>query len=128
MKRLLLVAALAVTHSAFAAPAAVAPAPTATEASALTNDDSKVAYSLGFVFGKNNAAAIENLDIEKFVAGFKDGYGAKQGLLSEDEIKQLLVDFTKIDHNKDNIKKYLDFLCFYGFDILLMQCLDLLFA
>ena len=95
MKRLLLVAALAVTHSAFAAPAAVAAAPTATEANALTNDDSKVAYSLGFVFGKNNAAAIENLDIEKFVSGFKDGYGGKQGLLSEDDIKKVLTDYKE---------------------------------
>jgi FKBP-type peptidyl-prolyl cis-trans isomerase FklB len=96
MKRLFIVAALAATQGVFAAPAAVTTAPvTTTDASALNNDDSKVAYSLGFVFGKNNAAAIENLDIEKFVAGFKDGYGGKQGLLTEDDIKKVLTDYKE---------------------------------
>jgi len=96
MKRLLLVAALSVTSSAFAAPAQTTAAPVAPAASsAWANDEAKVAYSLGFVFGKNNAAAIENLDIDKFFAGFKDGYGGKQGLLSEDEIKKVLTDYKE---------------------------------
>ena len=84
MKRLLLVAALAATQTVFADTNNV-----------LANEDAKVAYSLGFIFGKNNAAAIESLDIEKFVAGFKDGYGNKQGLLSEDEIKKTLTDYKE---------------------------------
>ncbi len=94
MKRLLLVAALAVTHSAFAAPATATNVPSTMD-SAFSSEDSKVAYSLGFVFGKNNAAAIDNLDIEKFVAGFKEGYGGKPGLLSEDEIKKVLTDYKE---------------------------------
>jgi FKBP-type peptidyl-prolyl cis-trans isomerase FklB len=94
MKRLLLVAALAVAHNAFAAPAPVTNLPTEAS-SAFSSEDSKVAYSLGFVFGKNNAAAIDNLDIEKFVAGFKDGYGGKQGLLTEDDIKKVLTDYKE---------------------------------
>lgn len=84
MKRLLLVAALAATQTVFADTNNV-----------LANEDAKVAYSLGFIFGKNNATAIESLDIEKFVAGFKDGYGNKQGLLSEDEIKKTLTDYKE---------------------------------
>lgn len=98
MKRLLLVAALAFAQGAIAAetPAASAAAgPATSPASAFSNDDAKVAYSLGFVFGKNNAAAIENLDIEKFVAGFKDGYSGKQGLLSDDDIKKVLTDYKE---------------------------------
>ncbi len=96
MKRLLIVAALAASQCVFAAPAAVATTPVATPTtSALNNDDSKVAYSLGFVFGKNNAAAIENLDIETFVTGFKDGYGGKQGQLTEDDIKKVLTDYKE---------------------------------
>jgi FKBP-type peptidyl-prolyl cis-trans isomerase FklB len=95
MKRLFIVAALAVSHAAFAAPDAATTAPATTTTSAFKNDDSKVAYSLGFVFGKNNAAAIENLDIETFVAGFKDGYGGKDGLLTEDDIKKVLTDYKE---------------------------------
>lgn len=97
MKRLLLVAALACAQGAIAAEtsAASSAAAPATSSSAFSNEDAKVAYSLGFVFGKNNAAAIENLDIDKFVAGFKDGYSGKQGLLSDDDIKKVLTDYKE---------------------------------
>lgn len=97
MKRLLLVAALAVAQGAMAAetPAASTAAAPAASSSSFSNEDAKVAYSLGFVFGKNNAAAIENLDIDKFVAGFKDGYSGKQGLLSDDDIKKVLTDYKE---------------------------------
>ncbi|PTQ91203.1 FKBP-type peptidyl-prolyl cis-trans isomerase [Agitococcus lubricus] len=73
----------------------VKPSPVSTESAAFSNEDAKVAYSLGFIFGKNNAAAIEDLNIEQFVTGFKDGYGGKQGLLSEDQIKQVLADYKE---------------------------------
>ncbi|MFO1391654.1 MAG: FKBP-type peptidyl-prolyl cis-trans isomerase [Agitococcus sp.] len=89
MKRLFLVAALAASHAVYAAEATTA------NAAVFANEDAKVAYSLGFIFGKNNAAAIENLDIEKFVTGFKDGYGAKPALLSEEEIKKTLTDYKE---------------------------------
>ena len=92
MKRLLLVAALAATQTVFAAEATT---PTTTSSSAFANEEAKVAYSLGFIFGKNNAAAIKDLDIDSFTAGFKDGYGAKPALLSEDEIKQTLTAYKE---------------------------------
>lgn len=97
MKRLLLVAAVSATQLVFAgtAPAPASTAPVAAQPAVFANDDAKVAYSLGFVFGKNNAAAIENLDIEKFVSGFKDGYGGKAGLLNEEEIKKVLTDYKE---------------------------------
>ena len=92
MKRLLLVAALAATQTVFAAEATT---PTTASSSAFANEEAKVAYSLGFIFGKNNASALENLDVEKFVAGFKDGYGAKQALLTDEEIKKTLTDYKE---------------------------------
>jgi FKBP-type peptidyl-prolyl cis-trans isomerase FklB len=82
MKRLVLVAALSMTGLVWAAE------PTAS--ASFSNDEAKVAYSLGFVFGKNNAAAIENLNVEQFVAGFKDGYAGKAGLLTEEDLKKTL--------------------------------------
>lgn len=91
MKRLVLAAALSMTTIAWAAePLAATPATTV-----FANEDAKVAYSLGYIFGKNNATAIENLDIEKFVAGFKEGYAGKQGALSEEEIKKILTDYKE---------------------------------
>lgn len=92
MKRLLLVAALAATQTVFAAEATT---PTTASSSAFANEEAKVAYSLGFIFGKNNSSALENLDVEKFVAGFKDGYGAKQALLTDEEIKKTLTDYKE---------------------------------
>jgi len=81
MKRLVLVAALSMGSMSWAAESVQT-------SSSLSSEEAKVAYSLGFIFGKNNATAIENLDIDKFVAGFKDGYKGQQGLLSEDDIKK----------------------------------------
>jgi FKBP-type peptidyl-prolyl cis-trans isomerase FklB len=87
MKRLVLVAALSMTGLVWAAE------PTAS--ASFSNDEAKVAYSLGFVFGKNNAAAIENLNVEQFVAGFKDGYAGKAGLLTEEDLKKTLNEYKE---------------------------------
>ena len=93
MKRLVLLAALMASPMVFAAEATTTS--TTANTAVFANEEAKVAYSLGFIFGKNNTAAIENLDIDKFVAGFKDGYGAKPALLSEEEIKQTLTDYKE---------------------------------
>lgn len=86
MKRLVLLAALVASQTVLANETPNAP---------FANEEAKVAYSLGFVFGKNNAAAIENLDIEQFFAGFKEGYGGKSALLSDEEIKKTLTDYKE---------------------------------
>ena len=87
MKRLVLVAALSMTGLVWATePVASA---------SFSNDEAKVAYSLGFVFGKNNAAAIDNLNVEQFVAGFKDGYAGKAGLLTEEDLKKTLNEYKE---------------------------------
>lgn len=98
MKRLLLAAALTSLASmtwadAAATTSAAATAPAAAVDSALPTEEAKVAYSIGFLFGKNNASAIENLDVDRFVAGFKDGYSGKQQLLSDEDIKKILTDY-----------------------------------
>lgn len=87
MKRLVLVAALSMTGLVWAAEPAAS--------SSFSNDEAKVAYSLGFVFGKNNAAAIDNLNVEQFVAGFKDGYAGKAGLLTEEDLKKTLNEYKE---------------------------------
>jgi len=88
MKRLVLAAALSMSSMSWAVD-------NVQTSGTLTSEEAKVAYSLGFIFGKNNAAAIENLDIDKFVAGFKDGYKGQQGLLSEEDIKKTLTNYKE---------------------------------
>jgi len=90
MKRLVLVAALSMTNWAWAAEPAAA-----SSSASFASEDAKVGYSLGFIFGKNNAAAIDNLDVEQFVAGFKDGYAGKAGLLTEDDLKKTLNEYKE---------------------------------
>ena len=55
----------------------------------------KVAYSFGFLMGKGNADAIKDLDIDKFFAGFRDGYGNKPSALTEDEMRKTLVAYKE---------------------------------
>jgi hypothetical protein len=61
-----------------------------------------VSYSLGYVSGKNNAASIVNLNIDRFERGFRDGYAGRNGQFSEDEIKTVLTDYKA---NNDQKKK-----------------------
>ncbi|RZU47902.1 FKBP-type peptidyl-prolyl cis-trans isomerase FklB [Fluviicoccus keumensis] len=92
MKRLFLVAALLAAGSVQAADNTAAAA-SATAAPAAARDDGNVFYSMGFMTGKNVQSAIEGLDVEKFVAGFRDGYGGKQPQVAEDTMRKLLTDY-----------------------------------
>ena len=96
MKRLFLAAAVLAANGAWAADAAPAAAPAAAAPASTTTapvDPGKVAYSIGFINGKQIGAAIEHLDVEKFIAGFRDGYSGKAGNLTDDEIKKVLTDY-----------------------------------
>jgi FKBP-type peptidyl-prolyl cis-trans isomerase len=84
MKRLLLAVALAaagVVQAADAPAAAAAPV------------DPNVFYSMGFMTGKNVQSAIEGLDIDKFVVGFRDGYTGNQPAVAEEAMRKLLTDY-----------------------------------
>ena len=92
MKRLFLVAALLAAGAVHAADNTAA-ATSATAAPAATRDDGNVFYSMGFMTGKNVQSAIDGLDVEKFVAGFRDGYGGKQPAVAEETMRKLLTDY-----------------------------------
>ncbi|HEX5362166.1 MAG TPA: FKBP-type peptidyl-prolyl cis-trans isomerase [Fluviicoccus sp.] len=92
MKRLFLVAALLAAGAVHAADNTAAAA-SATAAPAAARDDGNVFYSMGFMTGKNVQSAIDGLDVEKFVAGFRDGYGGKQPAVAEETMRKLLTDY-----------------------------------
>jgi FKBP-type peptidyl-prolyl cis-trans isomerase FklB len=92
MKRLFLVAALLAAGAVHAADNTAAAA-SATAAPAAARDDGNVFYSMGFMTGKNVQSAIDGLDVEKFVAGFRDGYGGKQPAVAEEAMRKLLTDY-----------------------------------
>jgi FKBP-type peptidyl-prolyl cis-trans isomerase FklB len=48
-------------------------------------DAQQFAYSIGYLNGQGGIEQIPDLDIETFIRGYRDGYGRKQSLLSEEE-------------------------------------------
>lgn len=95
MKRTLIAAALLASLPALGLAADKKPAasPAATSTPALANEDSKAAYSIGFLSGKSHAQHLTTLDVESYVAGFRDAYAKKEPRLSEDNMKTTLEAF-----------------------------------
>lgn len=97
MKRILLATALLASMPVMAAekpadkPAAAKPAP----AVALPKDDDKAAYSIGYFTGKANAQHLDTLNVDAYVAGFRDAYAKKEPVLTEEEMKATLEAFKQ---------------------------------
>lgn len=87
MKRTLLAAALLVSLPALAAEKAAN--------TAYTKEDDKAAYSIGYFTGKANAQHLEQLNVDAYVAGFRDAYAKRQPVMSEDEMKGVLEAFKQ---------------------------------
>jgi FKBP-type peptidyl-prolyl cis-trans isomerase FklB len=47
----------------------------------------KVGYGFGYMMGKGNRETVNDLDMEAFVSGFRDGYGGKDSTLTDEEIR-----------------------------------------
>ncbi len=87
MKRTLMAAALLVSLPVMAADKPAA--------SAYTKEDDKAAYSIGFFTGKSNVQHLDTLNVDAYVAGFRDAYAKKQPVMSEDEMKAVLDAFKQ---------------------------------
>jgi FKBP-type peptidyl-prolyl cis-trans isomerase FklB len=55
----------------------------------------KVGYSFGYMIGNSNREAVNDLDLEAFVGGFRDGYGNKKSALTDEEIKATLMAYKQ---------------------------------
>lgn len=98
MKRILLTAGLIVSMplismNAFAAEKMSAEKPA--DKAAYANNDDKAAYSIGFFTGKGNAQHLEQLNVDAYVAGFRDAYAKKQPQLTEEDMKEALEIFKQ---------------------------------
>lgn len=87
MKRTLIAAAL-LASLPFATHAADKKA-----APAFANENAKAAYSIGFISGKQHSQHLDTLDVDSYVAGFRDAYANANPRLSEDEMKTTLEAF-----------------------------------
>lgn len=59
------------------------------------DDDQKVAYTLGFNFGKQLEANTDGLDIDVIVAGLKEGFAGEEGRLKEEEMIASMQTFSQ---------------------------------
>lgn len=87
MKRTLLAAALLASL-----PALAADKPAATP---YATDDDKAAYGIGYFTGKSSVQHLEKLNVDAYVAGFRDAYARKQPAVSEEELKAALEAFRQ---------------------------------
>lgn len=67
-------------------------------------EEAKAAYSLGYMTGKSSHEFTPDLDSKEFIRGFKDGQTGKEGLLTEAEIKEVLMAYQKKLMEKEHAK------------------------
>lgn len=68
--------------------------PVAPAASYKTEAD-KAAYGIGYFTGKSNVQHLEALNVDAYVAGFRDAYAKKNPVMSEDEMQATLESFRQ---------------------------------
>jgi FKBP-type peptidyl-prolyl cis-trans isomerase FklB len=71
-------------------------------ASDLNSNQQMVSYSIGVDLGRNMAKQKLDLDISSLTAGLKDGFAGSQLKLSEDKMKEVLMNFQKEFISKRN--------------------------
>lgn len=60
-----------------------------------SSDRQKVGYSFGYLMGKSNANALEDLDLDTFMQGFKQGFENKDATLTNEQMIQVLSQYKK---------------------------------
>lgn len=95
MKKLILAATLATTFSAQVS---------AEAAKVLENDKQKVSYSFGLVLGKRMQNDLPDLNVDLFMQGVKDAMENKAGLLTDDQVAEVLSKFQR-DMQQEQMEK-----------------------
>lgn len=95
-----MLATSSMTYAAQASQKTAAPAAKALPVSTANITDTspepkKVGYGFGYIIGKSNIDAVKGLDVDAFVAGFKDGYQGTAPSLSEEQIKNVIVQYKQ---------------------------------
>lgn len=87
MKRTLMAAALLVSLPVMAAEKPAA--------NPYVKEDDKAAYSIGFFSGSSHMQHLDSLNVDAYVAGFRDAYAKKKPVMNEDEMKAVLDSFKQ---------------------------------
>jgi FKBP-type peptidyl-prolyl cis-trans isomerase FklB len=108
MKHILPLALLAVGLPVYAAKPA--PAAPVVAAKTYTTEADQAAYGIGFFTGKANVQHLESLNVDAYVAGFRDAYAKKEPVISEDQLKAVLDSFKKklVEEAKEKAKAIAD--------------------
>jgi FKBP-type peptidyl-prolyl cis-trans isomerase FklB len=61
----------------------------------LDTEDAKAAYGIGYMTAKSMSNAVPTLNVDNYVAGFKDGFAKKEGAIKEDEMQKVLIAFQE---------------------------------
>ncbi|MCH4248718.1 FKBP-type peptidyl-prolyl cis-trans isomerase [Acinetobacter populi] len=85
MKKYLFLGLICAATSSFAAP-------TITDKS---SEREQVGYSFGYLMGKSNANALNNLDINSFLEGFKTGYAGQDSTLTNEQMASILNQYKR---------------------------------
>lgn len=57
--------------------------------------EDKVSYSFGYILGRSNTEALENMDLDSFIEGLKTASQGKDAVLAPEEMAQLLAQFKQ---------------------------------
>ena len=85
-----------------------------------SSDIEKVGYSLGYMMAEGNKETVNDLNLDTFELGFRDGYEGKESKLTEEQMQKVLMDYqqqkekemleemqTKAEENKKTGEAYL---------------------
>ncbi|WP_201529050.1 MULTISPECIES: FKBP-type peptidyl-prolyl cis-trans isomerase [Psychrobacter] len=60
----------------------------------------KVGYSLGFMMAEGNKDAVQDLNLDTFEKGFRDGYEGKDSALTQEQMEEVLIAYQKEQEEK----------------------------
>jgi len=60
----------------------------------------KVGYSLGFMMAEGNKEAVQDLDLDTFEQGFRDGYQGEESALTQEQMEEVLMAYQKEQEEK----------------------------
>ncbi len=55
----------------------------------------KVGYSLGYMMAEGNKEAVQDLNLDTFEQGFRDGYEGKDSALTQEQMEEVLIAYQK---------------------------------
>lgn len=76
---------------------------TATQSVSVTEQSpttEKVGYSLGFMMAEGNKEAVQDLDLDTFEQGFRDGYEGNDSALTQEQMEEVLLAYQKEQEEK----------------------------